>query len=187
MPDVIKTTGVSPIVIACLIGIISMSACGAASVGYERNTTNHSGQETSTMRDFCYGNCLEFSDAGSCVVFHRDVSATCAEFQSKSTLVSDDRIERTQQATGLIAEFATDFCGSISQSSEREKIVVRGDVSVGVGQLLRRLTDLGISGAGEYEKEITDGLRQDDLVEGFRLNTNCRLTVFERIANSLGL
>jgi hypothetical protein len=187
MPYAIKTTEISPLVIACLIGIMSISACGAASVGYDRSTTNHMGQEISTMRDFCSGNCLEFSDAGSCIVFHRDVAATCAEFEAKITSVSDDRIERTREATSLIAEFATEFCGSISQSSEREQITVRGDVSVGVGQLLQRLTDLGISGAGEYEREITDGLRQDDLVEGMRLNTNCRMVVFERIANSLGL
>ena len=187
MPFANKTLRLTPVFFAFLIAIAVTSACARASVGYERNTTNHSGQTDSSMRDFCFGNCLEFSDSGSCIVFHRDVAATCAEFQSGLTLASDDRITRTREATNLIAEFATEFCGSISQSSERERVAIRGDASVGVGQLLQKLSNLGISGAGEYERVITDGLRQDDLVEGLQLNTNCRLQVFERISNALGL
>jgi hypothetical protein len=83
----------------------------------------------------------------------------------------------TRDALDLITETAQKICNDVPTAGERQSVEANGDVKAALNGLLKRLGDIGVSGAGKYEAEQYVGVLQKDLAVVLRENSECKVTV----------
>ncbi|WP_374479620.1 hypothetical protein [Zoogloea sp.] len=91
-----------------------------------------------------------------------------------------------------IQTFAESFCGSEPRTSkdtsgERRKQEFSVTADAKLGELMRKLSDIGISATAKYGVEQYRGLLQEDIAKELASRRDCRFNVFDRLISFLNL
>jgi hypothetical protein len=90
-----------------------------------------------------------------------------------------------KQVLDTIADFADRICGPLSDSGSSTTETVKGNVTVGLNGLAKKLADLGVSGGGEIKSDEYRGVLQGQVAASIADTQRCKLTVAESVAAKL--
>jgi hypothetical protein len=114
--------------------------------------------------------------------------AVCAlsvmAFNLPSPAVAQDE-EARSQALKEITQTAKDICEAPPMGQSSSSVAVQGSANAQVSQLVRKLANLGISGAPQYQSTQSMGVLQKDLAETIKSSNDCRLQVFKTLQAKL--
>jgi hypothetical protein len=89
-----------------------------------------------------------------------------------------------EQQLKTIALFADQFCKEIPLEGEQRQSRLSGQARAELSNILRRLVDLGIDGAGEINLDEYAGFERSDLLPAFQTNQECRLNILNYLTQS---
>ncbi|MBI3528510.1 MAG: hypothetical protein HY067_11125 [Betaproteobacteria bacterium] len=95
--------------------------------------------------------------------------------------IADDQKESLQ----LIKDFAKEMCSSIPLESTKSEIKLKGDAQAKLTGVIKKLADLGASGAVDYSSQKAQGVLQSDLAKALSDANNCRLHIFDTLEKKL--
>lgn len=95
------------------------------------------------------------------------------------------RLDGQEEALGIIAAFADRICNKYSMRGGEETIKLSGEARAELSNVLKKLADLGIQGAAEYQKSDYQGPLRKDLADLVRESTECRFAVFKELNDRL--
>lgn len=80
-----------------------------------------------------------------------------------------------------ISEYAEKICNSLPLSGEQQGLKLNGKANAELTGLLKKITDLGVSGEVVYSDSSFKGVVQEDLKDLFISNADCKNKVSERL------
>jgi hypothetical protein len=99
---------------------------------------------------------------------------------------SDDILDLQIRALKAITDSAASICNVIKTEGSSESVELSGNVKAELAGVAKKLTDLGISGAGKYTSEKHDlTVLQQDLSDTIKSNADCRKGVLELLKDKL--
>lgn len=90
-------------------------------------------------------------------------------------------LEENEKALKVISDFADRICDEIPLQGESGSIKLSGDAKAELSGLFKKLANLGIEGAGTYQKSDYQGVLQEDLVEILNDSRDCKLKIFKEL------
>jgi hypothetical protein len=94
-------------------------------------------------------------------------------------------LEKQKEALEVIGDFADRLCMEVNKEGRTEQIELSGKAKADLNNLLRRIADLGIEGAGKYQSESWQGVLQQDLADLMNNTQDCRLEVWRDLKDKL--
>lgn len=88
-------------------------------------------------------------------------------------------------ALGVITKTAEELCYHIEQQSSHSSTEISGETSAAINAAIAKLADLHIQGVGKYETEKSKGVLQKDLATAMKSSIDCKLDVFNTLANKM--
>jgi hypothetical protein len=88
-------------------------------------------------------------------------------------------------ALDVIKKTADDVCYHIDQQGSRSSAEISGEAGAAINAAIAKLADLHIKGVGKYETEESKGVLQKDLATVIKSSIDCRLDVFNTLANKM--
>lgn len=104
---------------------------------------------------------------------------------SSVALTQSQQLRQQQEALNMIGDFADRFCKDIPLTGLKSKGEIAADAKVEVAGLLKRLTNLGVGAAAEYQQQRYDGLLQTDLIRALENDTKCRIQIWNDLKSRL--
>lgn len=98
---------------------------------------------------------------------------------------ASENLNANKQALDMIADFADNFCKEVPLKGTSHSLELSGKAKADLNNLIGKIADLGIEGAGKYQQSKYLGLLQKDLVDGYKSNTNCRLHIWDDLKSKL--
>jgi hypothetical protein len=106
--------------------------------------------------------------------------AACSFSQSQGTgkLISKEPLDQ-------IADFAERICPPVKDSGTTSSVEISGQAKAELSKLLKKLADLGVSGAAKYKSSEYEGVLREQLASLLKSNQDCRLAVFRELSSRL--
>src|SRR5215472_3718993 len=89
-------------------------------------------------------------------------------------LSADERLDSQKAALELIQKFANDICNKVVLDGGYQKIEADGSLNAGLAGVIKKITDLGFSGAARISIEQYSGLLRQDLPTAIKDNASCK-------------
>ena len=89
------------------------------------------------------------------------------------------------EALKQIQIFATNFCGAYYREGSSQKLELDGKAEAKLNGLLKKLTDMGISGAAKFSSMKYIGLHQGDLAPEYKNIRACKLQIWNDLKNTI--
>lgn len=106
------------------------------------------------------------------------VSSTCASAQGAA--------DQSGAVLRLITETARDICADLPLTASDSRITLTADAAAKLSGAVKKLADLGVSGAATYTKgESVRALLEGDVLPAMKDTNSCRLKVFEKLEQKL--
>lgn len=102
-----------------------------------------------------------------------------------SRMVDGANFEAQKEALKEIADFADRICIEYTMEGHNERMELSGKAKVELNNLLKKIADMGIEGAGKYQTETWQGVIQKDLKDLLNNAQNCRLEVWRDLKDKL--
>jgi hypothetical protein len=96
-----------------------------------------------------------------------------------------DTFTEQNAALAVIEKTAKELCYQIEQEGSRSSTEVSGETEAAINTAIAKLADLHIKGVGKYETEESKGVLQKDLATVVESSIDCRLDVFNTLANKM--
>jgi hypothetical protein len=93
--------------------------------------------------------------------------------------------DQNSDALKSIADTADRICGVVVASGETRSSKVTGDIKGQLGELVRKLGDLGITGSGQFDNSNYVGVLQDQLSTVLTNQQECKLKVLGSLVDKL--
>ena len=94
--------------------------------------------------------------------------------------------ERYQSALDAISRTVKDICSTAPLNNKENKVELNAEARATVAGLLKKLTDLGVSGAAKYSSSESEaGLLRTDIVAALKDQNTCRLEIFRTLEAKL--
>jgi hypothetical protein len=93
--------------------------------------------------------------------------------------------EAQAKALDAITKTADGICSIVSHAGSSQSLKVKGDVKAQLTGLIKRLADLGISGAAEFTEDEYENVIQADLAATIQRNAECKLKVFDKLQEKM--
>jgi TRAP-type uncharacterized transport system substrate-binding protein len=90
-----------------------------------------------------------------------------------------------QKALDVIGDFADRICADIPMVGSEENLELSGKGKADVNLLIKNLANIGIEGAGKYQKTKYQGLLHEDLAEVLNNSINCKRDIFIKLKDLL--
>ena len=90
-------------------------------------------------------------------------------------------LKETKEALGYIADFADRICKDIPLKGTGESIVLSGSSKVEFNKLIKKLTDIGVEGLGQYSKHDYENVLQKNLLEALGDSRDCKIKIFNSL------
>ncbi|NUT76887.1 hypothetical protein HNO86_17750 [Pseudomonas sp. C1C7] len=103
----------------------------------------------------------------------------CAEAAETATFAKE------REAMEIIKDYAAFACGNVSHTGVNESVEVSASAKAELKGLVKKLADLGASGAVKYQKAEYQGVLQEDLAKALSAEGNCKLEVLKTMQNKL--
>ncbi|MBU2013753.1 MAG: hypothetical protein KJ595_16365 [Gammaproteobacteria bacterium] len=94
-------------------------------------------------------------------------------------------LEAQKAALDVISSFATELCKDPSLTTKQYQYELSGKAKAELSNVLKKVADLGIEGAGNIRGHESEGLLQADLAELVKNSSNCRLEVWRDLKDRL--
>jgi hypothetical protein len=88
-------------------------------------------------------------------------------------------------ALEVIKKAAADICYTVPQEGSRSTVQLSGDARAELDAAIKKVIDLGIKGAGQYQSEQYKGVLQEQLATTLKSSMDCRLDVFNTLVNKM--
>jgi hypothetical protein len=95
------------------------------------------------------------------------------------------QLNNEQQGLSVIADFADRICKDIPLAGGSSNLTLSGDAKAELGKLVKRLGDLGFTGAAKYQSESYQNVLRADLVTALKDSTNCKLEIWKDLKGKL--
>lgn len=89
------------------------------------------------------------------------------------------------QTLKLITDTAASICYTIEQRGEKSETKISGDAEAKLNGLIAKVTDLGIKGAANLQREAHEGVLQGQLADAIKNSADCRKSVFDTLQGKL--
>ncbi len=86
-----------------------------------------------------------------------------------------------KEATDLLNSSLPQICSEFTHSGSSESMVVSGDATAKLNNLLKKLADFGVKGTGEIKSEQYVGVPQTQLADQLNQTRACRKDLFDKI------
>jgi hypothetical protein len=96
-----------------------------------------------------------------------------------------ESLEKLTKALDLITDTADKICNIVRPEGSSQQMKVTGEVKAELGGLIKRLDDLGISGASNFETDEYEGVLQADLAVALQRNIECKLKIFQKLREKM--
>ncbi len=90
-------------------------------------------------------------------------------------------LEEYKEALKIISEFANKMCDKIPIEGEAGNVELSGEANAELSGLLKKLVDLGIEGAGAFQKSEYEGVLRKDLAVTLKDCRDCKLVIFNHL------
>jgi hypothetical protein len=105
---------------------------------------------------------------------------------SISAPVNADDLAAQAQALKVISSFASETCGSaIPLEGDNKHLELSGDVKAELAGIVKKVADLGISGAGKYQSDQFKNVLHEQLAQALQDTSKCKLRVFELLQEKM--
>lgn len=94
-------------------------------------------------------------------------------------------LDRTNRALEMIASFADKLCVSPPLKGKSTKQEISGSINAELKGIVKKIADLGITGAAKYNNSEYEGVLQADLVEIINNTNECKNEVSKRLERIL--
>jgi hypothetical protein len=91
----------------------------------------------------------------------------------------------TQQALNIIADFANRICVTVPQTGKSGNVELSGKAKAELNELLKKIANLGIEGAAQYQASQYEGVLQRELAEQLDKSRDCQREVSQDLINRL--
>jgi len=98
---------------------------------------------------------------------------------------ADNDFNAKKQALKLISEFADNFCNDVPLKGTANSLEFSGKAKIELNGIIKEIADLGIEGAGKYQKSEYQGLLQKDLIQGYKTSNDCRKYIWKELSDTL--
>lgn len=98
--------------------------------------------------------------------------------QLTSVCYANNNLNTRKQALDIISDFADKFCKKVPFEGSQNNFELKGKVKADLNGIIKKLVDIGIEGAGEYQKKEYQGLLQKDLIEVYKSSTECKIQIW---------
>lgn len=88
------------------------------------------------------------------------------------------QLDSEQKALDMIAKFADDFCKDVPLAGEGDQIKLTGNGEAQLNILIKKLVDLKIQGAAQYQNDSYRGVLRKDLIGALKDNKECRKMIW---------
>jgi hypothetical protein len=96
-----------------------------------------------------------------------------------------DDVETQQKALYLVLDAADHLCVTPPVIGTGQTVELKGEASVKVDNLLKRLVDVGAAGAGQFQSENYKGVLRQDLATAIKNGNDCKLSVLTTLQEKL--
>lgn len=92
-------------------------------------------------------------------------------------------LEEYEKALNVIEKFAKKMCDEISQEGKSENIELSGEAKaeLKLNWLVKKLVDIGIEGAADYQKKEYEGVLRKDLADILKDSRDCKREIFREL------
>ena len=94
-------------------------------------------------------------------------------------------LDSQEKALGIIADFSEKICNNIPLEGSAQNHELSGEAKAELVGLIKKITDIGIEGAGKYQSSEYQGVLQNDLSDLIRENSACKYEVFKDLKDRL--
>jgi hypothetical protein len=116
----------------------------------------------------------------------RLLTLVCVGCFSAGDARAEDVLDIQIRALRAITESAASICNVVKTEGSSQSVEVSGDVKAELAGVVKKLADLGISGAGRYASEKHDlTVLQQDLSNTIKSNSDCRKGVLELLKDKM--
>jgi hypothetical protein len=100
-------------------------------------------------------------------------------------LAHAESLDGIERALDLISKSAGDICKNAPMSGSTNNLEISVGARAEVSKLIKKLVDIGVSGATKYQNNEYYGILQKDLAGSINDSNNCRLKVFNSLKDLL--
>jgi hypothetical protein len=104
-----------------------------------------------------------------------------AIFAASEANAQSQPIDAQAKALELITKTADSICSIVKQAGSSESLTVKGEVKAQLNGLIKKLADLGISGAADFNSDQYEGVIRTDLATAIKNNAECKFNVFDKL------
>lgn len=90
-----------------------------------------------------------------------------------------------KEALKVISDFAKEMCDEIPLEGEGENVELSGEAKAELDWMLKKLANIGIKGAGKYQKSDYQGVLREDLAVTLKESRDCKLEIFNQLKGIL--
>jgi hypothetical protein len=104
-----------------------------------------------------------------------------AIFAASEASAQSQSIDVQAKALDLITKTADSVCNIVKQAGSSESLNVKGEVKAQLNGLIKKLADLGINGAADFNSDQYEGVIRTDLATAIQNNAQCKFNVFDKL------
>lgn len=94
-------------------------------------------------------------------------------------------LKNAEKALNIISDFADKLCQSPPLQGTTQGVELSGKAKAELDEVVRKIVDLGIEGAGKYQSSQYQGVLQNDLANLLKESTQCRREVWKDLKDKL--
>ena len=95
-------------------------------------------------------------------------------------------LEQQKQALDEISNFTAEICGkNIPLVGNNEKLELSGKAKAELGNTLKKITDIGITGTVQYLQEEHSGVLQSQLIDALKQTADCKENISKLLIEKL--
>lgn len=86
--------------------------------------------------------------------------------------------DKLKEAVDYMLEKSVALCGAVPPNGSQQSYSIQGDIKAQLPGILKKLTDIGISGVGDYSEEHYEGVLQSQLADVMKDVIHCKENTF---------
>ena len=103
--------------------------------------------------------------------------AVCGLGVLLASLAFAQSVDKSVEALKVIGDFADRLCQTVPLDTRSENLQLSGNAKAELEGIIKKLANLGISGAAKYESSSSQNVLQKDLAEVLKESRDCRLEI----------
>src|SRR4030095_15763776 len=104
---------------------------------------------------------------------------------SVDVITAADDLEKQRQALNIIVDYTSRICVTVPQTGQSGNVELSGKAKAELNELLKKIANLGIEGAAQYQASQYEGVLQKELAEQLNKSRDCQREVSQDLINRL--